>query len=173
MSISNISGVNGLSSIASILDPSNIQSTDGTSGTLSSPAASATISKPGELFGKLSQLSQQDPAEFKQVTQSISDELKSAAQGATGQQAQFLNELAGKFSQAASSGDASVLQPGGDKAGAASGHHHHHHGGAHGASGGGSGGIEAVLTQALDQVNQALSGSDPAQASVATPIAKS
>jgi hypothetical protein len=111
------------------------------------------MSKPGELMGKLNQLLQQDPAKFKEVTQQISDELKSAAQSASGPQAAFLTKLSDNFAQASSSGSMSWLQP--PPGGAAKGHHHHggHHGG-----GGSAGGMEAVMSTAPDQVNQALTG---------------
>jgi hypothetical protein len=130
-----------------------------TDGTGATPAASATVSKPGELLSKLSQLLQQDPAKFKQVTQQISDELKTAAQTASGPQASFLSKLSDNFAQAASSGSLSALTPdrGSESSGALSGHHHHH-GGHHG-GGGGGGGIESVVSTALQQVDQALSSS--------------
>jgi hypothetical protein len=133
-------------------------SADASSASASTAASSSSVSKPGELMAKLSQLLQQDPAKFKQVTQQISDELKTAASTATGPQAQFLSKLSDNFAQASSSGSlASLAPPSGaehtEHAGAA----HHHKGGHHG--GGASGGIESVLSKALDEVNQALSGS--------------
>jgi len=123
-------------------------------------------------MAKLSQLLQQDPAKFKQVTQQISDQLKSAAQSASGPQAQFLTKLSDDFSQASSSGSLASLQPpsGGDEHATVGGHHHHgggHHGG--GASGA-SGGIESVMSNALAEINQALSGTT---ASATTNVAAS
>jgi hypothetical protein len=154
----NINGIGNTSTIDTLSALSNASTTDvaSTLGTSSTPAASATVSKPGELMNKLSQLLQQDPAKFKAVTQQISDELKTAAQGASGPQASFLTKLSSDFAQASSSGSLSSLQP---PQGSGSGAVHHHHGGHHGGGGGGGGGIESVISTALEQVNQALSGS--------------
>ena len=156
----NINGIGTSSTIDALSALSNAANPDASQATLgssSTPAASTTVSKPGELMSKLSQLLQQDPANFKAVTQQISDELKTAAQSASGPQASFLSKLSDSFAQAASSGSMASLQPSqGSEAGGASGHHHHHGGGHHG--GGGGGGIESVLSTALEQVNQALSG---------------
>jgi hypothetical protein len=163
----NINGIrnDGGAAISALLTLNNnsqsTASSDASAASASSPASSSSVSKPGELLAKLSQLLQQDPAKFKQVTQQISDELKSQAQGASGPQAQFLSKLSDNFAQASSTGSLSSLQPTGDgrdrgeHTGAASAHHHH--GGHHG--GGGAGGIESVLSKALDEVNQALSTS--------------
>ncbi|MET0791394.1 MAG: hypothetical protein ABW061_07720 [Polyangiaceae bacterium] len=157
MNINGISNDSGSAVSALLALKNNTQtaaSTDANSASASSAASSSTVSKPGELMAKLSQLLQQDPAKFKQVTQQISDELKSQAADASGPQAQFLSKLSDNFAQAASSGSLASLAPpsGGEHAGAAAAHHHHggHHGGV-------SGGIESVLSKALDEVNQALS----------------
>jgi hypothetical protein len=78
----------------------NAATSDAGSTSASSAASSSTVSKPGELMAKLSQLLQQDPAKFKAVTQQISDELKTQAQSASGPQAQFLAKLSDNFAQA-------------------------------------------------------------------------
>lgn len=153
----NINGIGTTGTIDALTALSTTSSPDGpqeTTRTASTPATSTNVSKPGELMSKLNQLLQQDPAKFKEVTQQISDELKSAAQNASGPQASFLSKLSENFAQASSSGSLSSLQPRAGAAGGVSGHHHHHAGG-HG--GGGGGGIESVISSALDQVNQALS----------------
>ena len=161
MNINGISNDSG-SAISSLLalknnNPSAVSADTSSTSAASSAAASSTVSKPGELMAKLNQLLQQDPAKFKQVTQQISDELKSQAGSASGPQAQFLTKLSDNFAQAATSGSLASLQPPtGEHSGAAGAHHHH--GGSHHAGGGG-GGIEAVLSKALDEVNQALSSS--------------
>jgi hypothetical protein len=77
------------------------------------------------LLNQLQQLQQTDPDKFKSVMSSIADTLKNDAQSATGPQAQRLNALADKFSQAAQTGQMPDLQPKGQHQGA-SGHHHHH-----------------------------------------------
>ena len=65
-----------------------------------------------------------DPDKFKTVTADIAQKLKDAAGSKTGKQADFLNQLADKFSAASQSGSASDLP-----APRAHGHHggHHHH----------------------------------------------
>jgi hypothetical protein len=157
----NINGIGTTSTVDALSALSNTSNTDAsqeTSTTTSTAAASTTVSKPGELMNKLSQLLSQDPAKFKEVTQEISDELKSAAQNASGPQASFLNKLSANFAQASSTGSLSPLQPPGGAPNGVQGHHHHHGGGGHGGGGGGGGGIESVISTALDQVNEALSG---------------
>jgi hypothetical protein len=169
----NINGIGSSNTIDALSALSNNPSTDGTDaaqGSATTPASSTNVSKPGEFMAKLSQLLQQDPAKFKQITQQISDQLKTAAQSASGPQAQFLTKLSDNFAQASSSGNLTALQPPG-----AGGEHatvggHHHHGGGHHGGGGGAGGIESVLSNALAEVNQALSGTT---ASATTTVAAS
>jgi hypothetical protein len=164
MNINGIGTTSTIDALSALSNASNPDASQETSGTATTPAASASVSKPGELMSKLNQLLQQDPAKFKQVTQQISDELKSAAQNASGPQASFLNKLSENFAQASSSGSLSSLQPSQGSGSGVSGHHHHHGGG----HGGGGGGIESVISTALDQVNQALTGTTSSGASTAT-----
>ena len=171
MSINGIGSTNTLSALTALTnDPSNTADAGATQAAASTPASSTTVSKPGELLAKLSQLQQQDPAKFKQVTEQISDDLKTAASTASGPQAQFLTKLSADFAQASSSGNLDSLKPppgGGEHSGAV---HHHHGGGHHGGGGSGSGGgIEAVLSNALNEVNQALNGTTAASSTPATP----
>ncbi len=86
---------------------------------------SAQLSPMADLLNQLQQLQQTDPDKFKSVMSSIADTLKTDAQSATGPQAQRLNALADKFSQAAQTGQMPDLQPKGQPG--ASGHHQHHH----------------------------------------------
>jgi hypothetical protein len=88
-------------------------------------ASQSSISPEGGLFGELASLSQSDPSKFKKVATEISQKLKDAATQATGDQAKFLTKMAGKFDQAAQTGDMSVLKPEGP--GGAHGHHHRKH----------------------------------------------
>ena len=131
-------------------------------------AASSNISSRGALMAKLSELAQKDPAKLKQVLSSIASGLKQAA--GENQDGGRLDKLADRFAAAAQSGDLSVLQPKEQAAAGASGgehaHHHHHHGG----GGGGGGAMQAVFSDAMSQVEQALSGT-PAAAPVAAPAA--
>ncbi|MEI9935984.1 MAG: hypothetical protein WDO69_02040 [Pseudomonadota bacterium] len=159
------SNTNTISALTALGNKSTPDGTDAARNTAATPASSTSVSKPGELMAKLSQLLQQDPAKFKQVTQQISEQLKTAAQGATGPQAQFLSKMSDDFAQASSSGNLSSLQPpnsGGDHA---AGTHHHRGGGHHG--GGGAGGVASVLSNALDEVNQALSSTTTMSSSTA------
>jgi hypothetical protein len=87
---------------------------------------SAQLSPMASLLNQLQQLQQTDPEKFKSVMSSVADTLKADAKNATGPQAQRLNDLADKFSQAAQTGQMPDLQPKGQQQGA-SGHHHHHH----------------------------------------------
>jgi hypothetical protein len=114
-------------------------------------ASSTQISGPGQLFSRLQQLSEKDPAKFKQVAQHIADQLHQAAQEKSGKAADFENQLADKFAAAAQSGNLSSLQPPKPEGGSEGAHHPHHH---HGGSGGGQ--IAAIFSSALDEVNQAL-----------------
>jgi hypothetical protein len=157
MNINTIGSSATIDALSALNSSSNSGATSAALGISSSPASSTTVSKPGELLNKLSQLLQQDPAKFKAVTQQISDELKTAAQSATGNQASFLSKLSDDFAQASSSGSLSALQPQHSAPQGGAVHPHHHGGGHHG--GGGGGGIESLLSTALDQVNQALSDS--------------
>ena len=128
-------------------------------------AASSNISSRGTLMAKLSELAQKDPAKLKQVLSSIASGLKQAA--GENQDGGRLDKLADRFAAAAQSGDLSVLQPKEQAAAGASGgehaHHHHHHGGG---GGGGGGAMQAVFSDAMSQVEQALSGTP-----VAAPVA--
>jgi hypothetical protein len=162
MNINGIGTTSTIDALTALNSTANPDASQGTSGTSTTPAASANVSKPGELMSKLSQLLQQDPAKFKQVTQQISDELKSAAQNASGPQASFLNKLSENFAQASSSGSLSSLQP---PQGSGVPGRHHHQGGGHGGGAGPGGAIESVISTALDQVNQALSGTTGSGAS--------
>jgi hypothetical protein len=66
---------------------------------------SAHISGPAQLFGELQQLQSQNPAQFKQVVSDIATQLQNAAKQTTGQQADFLTNLADKFQTASTTGD--------------------------------------------------------------------
>jgi len=153
MSINGIGSISTLNALTALNNTSNPDGTGAAQGTTSTAASSTTVSKPGELMAKLSQLLQQDPAKFKQVTAQLSDDLKTAASSASGPQAQFLSKLSDAFAEASSTGTMDSLKPpgGGEQSGAV----HHHHGGGHH---GGGGGMEAVLSNALNEVNQALNG---------------
>ena len=129
-----------------------------------SPSASATttdntsMSGQAQLFAKLQQLSQTNPAQFQSVTTQIAQQLQAAASKLTDSaQANQLKQMASNFLNASKSGNFSDLfsnannnsthiQP------AQSGHHHHH-----AISGQSSGntsfnGFNAILQQALSSI---------------------
>ena len=159
MNINGITSSNGTEALSALNNNTSTDGADAAQGCAKTPASSTNVSKPGEFMAKLSQLLQQDPAKFKQVTQQISDQLKTAAASASGPQAAFLTKLSDNFAQAASSGSLAALQPpGAGNEHATGGGHHHHGGGHHGGGAAGASSIESVLSNALAEVNQALTG---------------
>lgn len=77
---------------------------------------SAQISGPGQLFSQLQQLQSQDPTKLTQLLTTIAGQLQNAASQSTGNQANFLANLANNFQTAATTGNLSSLLP----------HHAHH-----------------------------------------------
>lgn len=71
------------------------------------------FSKPSELLSQLSQLQSSDPEQFKTLMTSISEKLQAAAESGdvSGVSKGVLSDLADKFTEAAKTGDLSVLQP--------------------------------------------------------------
>jgi hypothetical protein len=115
-----ISSINSTSAISQLL--TNQTSTSSAAGGV--PTDSNDMSSLAKLMSELQQLQQSDPDKFKSVMSDIAKTLRTDAQNAAGSQASFLNNLAGKFDQAAQTGQMPDLQP---KAQSAGGHHHHHH----------------------------------------------
>ena len=97
----------------------------------------AAISGPGQFFSQLQQMSAQNPAQFKQVMAEMAQKADSTAQTiGNSTQAQQLEAMAGRFEQAAQTGNFSSLLPQNASASnstaqapgtqaAHSGHHHH------------------------------------------------
>ena len=111
ISQTNASAANDLAQLlqtALALQTSSTSSSSSTqTSSTSSGADSTSVSGPGQLFSELEQLSKSNPSDFKTVTASISQELKSAASSATNsQQANFLNQMAANFATASQSGSA-------------------------------------------------------------------
>lgn len=179
MNINGIYGNSAASQVANIgsVSPSSTSPASPTS--TSGAAATATISTPGQLFGELQQLSQQNPSKFKAVAAQLASTFQNAASQATGPQAQFLTQLANQFTQASQTG---TLQPpqgvqGSQGAGGAAGghHHHHHHGGGGGVSsliGGDSSSVDTAYQSALSIVSQATGSTPPVRrpSSIAPPV---
>jgi hypothetical protein len=135
-------------------------------------AAAPQISGPGQFFSKLQQLAETNPTQFKQVTQQISDQLRQQAQQSTGRAAQFENALADRYASAAQSGDLSAFKPQGGSETSAAQHAHHHHGHGGGGGGGGGGPLAAIFSNALEEINQALSATPGATGTgTSSPIA--
>jgi hypothetical protein len=111
--------INGLSTLFDNLTTSATKSVQGVSSSSSqskslsgvSGSDSSTISGPGQFFSKMQQLSQQDPAEFKQIASQVAQTFTDAASKATGNDAQMLTQLADQFSQAAQTGTLQLPSP--------------------------------------------------------------
>ncbi len=167
MNVNNV----GTSPLSSLLNATLAQRTNTPSSIppAGATAASAQISKPGELLQKLQQLQQQDPTQFKQVLTQLADNLQQVADQ-SGNSDGMAAKLATAFKNAADSGDLTALQTAlqppnvaaaaqaassssstsaaGSSQGAQKHHHgHHHHGG---------GGIAAAFSTAFSQIDAAL-----------------
>lgn len=88
-----------------------------------SGSGTASVSPFAQLLSQLQQLQQTDPTKLKSVLGDIATQLQAAAQQDGGVAGQRLSALAGRFQQAAQTGDLSGLQPHHQ-------YHGHHHGGA-------------------------------------------
>lgn len=147
-------------------------------GSGSSSAVAASLQDPdpqlspaGTFLSNLQQLQQQNPAQFKQVTQNIATQMEQAAQQATQQgnttQAAALTKLASDFQNASQTGqmpsadtlqaDFSALH----QAGGGHGHHGHHH---HGSSSASPQNLDSLFTSnnptnSQDLLNSMLSSS--------------
>jgi hypothetical protein len=140
-------------------------------------AASTSISTPGQFFSEMQQLSQSNPTEFKTVAAAVAKSFQTAASQATGSQAQFLNNLANQFTQAAQTGtmpSPQGAQSGGQAQGAqgnqstssSGAHHHHHHGG--GGSTSQSSGVQQAFQSAMSILEQAVGGTSSSGTSTST-----
>ena len=138
MSISSIAGTAGNAALQWLESLTNNNNTVGSNTSAPKIANSiangtANLSQAGQFFAKLDSLAQSSPAQFKQLTAQISSELTAAAQQATGQAQQFLQNLANNFQTASQTGSTASIQPPqqapGTQAQGTSEHHHHHHGG--------------------------------------------
>jgi hypothetical protein len=115
MTVQAISTVDSNSVWLDSLRKTQTTSTSSTDPTAS--ASSASVTPLGQFMSKLDSLAASDPDKFKALTSQIAGELTSAAQSTSGPQADFLNQLSQKFTDASQSGDASGLH-------ASRGHHH-------------------------------------------------
>jgi hypothetical protein len=156
-----------IGSISSLLPLQAAPSTPGVAGAASAgasgPAAvdapssggSASISRFGELLGRLRELARQDPSKFQAVTAQASHELQIAAGRASGDKAQALRELATGLAHASSTGDLTALHQ--SAGGATHGRRHHHVDPVvPAASGSLPGRADAEVAQVSEQVVQAL-----------------
>jgi hypothetical protein len=163
MNISNVTRDTTLQALQSTSATTSLTNTDPLTGATSTgDASTVSLSQPGELFKKLSDLSKSDPATFKATVQKISDSLKTDAANADPADAARLNKLSDAFAQAAQTGDLSPLKP-------------QHHGGGHHHHGGGGGGVEsATSTSSASGVQSAqAAGAQRAYGANGTPPAPS
>ena len=124
MSIQSVSGSES-ASIAAWLESINSTNRTTTGASSSSTQTSATgdsssISNLSQLYSQLASLATSDPAKFNAVAADVAAQLKSAADGTSGTEADTLKAMADRFSKASESGDVGDLRP-------AKGHGHHHH----------------------------------------------
>ena len=179
----NINSV-GTSPLSSLVNTNASQNTQSSSSVppAGNAAASANISKRGQLLQKLQQLQQQDPQQFTQIVSQMAESLQQVA-NQSGDANGMTANLAAALKNAASTGDLSALQsalqPQGvalatqpattnpstlgtsQAQGPAEHHGHHHHGG--------GGAIAAAFSTALNAVDSALqSGSTESTATTST-----
>ena len=115
MSIDSINGVDSTSSLwwlEAIKKKEETTSNPDTSVTATDPTAgNVDVSPMGQMLAKLDSLATSDPDKFKEVTAQIAEKLTTAANGATGSDAELLKRMADRFKTASESGDISALQP--------------------------------------------------------------
>jgi len=148
--------ISSVTSAQSVQSPVTSQGPDseppGASATSAGPATVTSVSAQGHLMQQLQALHDSDPAKFKQVVSAMAASLRNDAQGATGQTADRLSQIASRLDQVAESGDLSQLAPqhSGSAPGSGKAHHGHH-------GGGGSvvgTDLQKALTDALASVDQ-------------------
>lgn len=77
------------------------------------PTDRTKMSGPGALMGKLQELEDTDPAAFREQANAMAEKLRAGARGLEGKEAEMVQQLADKLSEAAESGDLSALKPSG------------------------------------------------------------
>jgi hypothetical protein len=128
MSLSPIIGA--ASQVFSLFAPNSSTPTTGLAApdplSVTDSAGNVNLSQAAQFFSKLQDLSQSNPAQFKQLTAQISSQLQADAQKATGSAQTFLTNLANQFQTASQTGSAASLQPPQGQTGSHHGHGHHH-----------------------------------------------
>jgi len=155
-----ISAISGAPSVAAV-QPSAPSRASSSLPAQESPAATAVISKAGDLMNKLQQLQQKDPVKFKELMAQLSGDAKTAAGSESGEESGLMTKLADSLAQPASSGSLAAVKP-----------HvraHSHHPTSHPAGTGSA--MHSFIQSALDKVNQAL-GIDPQAPESAQPMAQ-
>lgn len=142
-----------LQQVAGVQTPGNNVSGAAASATTAASGSgsdSNQLSPFGQLLSTLQQLQENNPTQYKQVTQQIATNLQSAAQTAQQQGntplANQLNQLATDFTNASQSGQLPSIS---DLAQAIGGGHHHHH---HHAAASSSDSNSSTNTQSLSQL---------------------
>ena len=107
MSVSAVS-VSGVSAVQPI-----VSGTAAKTGETSSigPATVTRISKQGDLLSRLRDLQDSDPEQFQATMKEMAGKLRAEAKESSGDKAKALNDLADKVTEAAETGDLSVLKP--------------------------------------------------------------
>jgi len=104
--------VTSLSGASSILSTDEVQSSQGVSGLTDLGGSETTgVSKMADLMSQLQSLQDSDPEQFQKVMSAIAEQLQKEAGSSDGARAAFLTGMASKFTEAAQSGDLSVLKP--------------------------------------------------------------
>lgn len=134
--------------------------TASTGSTTTAGADNSQLSPFAQLMTTLQQLQQSNPAEYKQLTATLSSDLQAAAKNAQSNgdadEANALNQLAASFNQASQSGQLPSFMQQSTQAGA-SGHPHHHHHGALGQD------LNSISQNILSNLDPSASGSIAAQ----------
>ncbi|MFU2208779.1 hypothetical protein [Solidesulfovibrio sp. C21] len=105
---------NTLGTLTSSSKSSTVNSASGSdaAGSTSVQGDDKNLSNGAEMMQKLKDLQSSDPDKFKEVAQKISDSLSDAAKNSTDSKAAGMySDMAGKFAQAAKSGNMSSLSP--------------------------------------------------------------
>jgi len=104
--------VSGMQNLNQIIKSAPARANGAASATKPLGDTSHSIAEAAQLYAKLQQLQQKDPAKFKQVIGQIADQLTAAAkqEGST-PEGELLSTLAAKFQTVAQNGDLSQLQP--------------------------------------------------------------
>jgi len=124
MNLSNVSG-SGDASAVGLLQALETQASSDSAGVVG-VGTTTSISSFASVLNALQQLQQSSPDEFKKVMAGVASTLQTDASNVSGPPAQFLNQLADQFQQAAQTGSMPSLQQAGSSSSVPGPRHHHH-----------------------------------------------